>query len=80
MKCRLVNGYGRTPVDSSILSEESLKIAQNQGPCLTIAEVPSFDEEGDFFYEITKIFSPPILHERETVNWPTNLIYPKSHS
>jgi hypothetical protein len=66
MTCRLVGGYGRNPVDQSILSEDSKKLSKEHGPCLTIAEVPILDEcSGLAVYQITKIFAPPVLHERE---------------
>jgi hypothetical protein len=67
--CRLIGGYGRKPVDMSILSEESKKLAINNGGCLTIAEVPISDEcSGLMTYQIVKIFAPPVLHARETIN------------
>jgi len=69
MLCRLIGGYGKKPVDPGVLSEESKKLAVEHGPCLTIAEVPIIDEcSGLETYQITKIFSPPVLHERETLN------------
>lgn len=78
--CRLVGGYGRTPVDESILSEESKQTVSQNGPCLTIAEVPKTDESGRTVFKVVKIFSPPVLHEREQVSWHMNMIYPKSHT
>ena len=62
--CRLVGGYGRTPVDLTILSEESKLKMTGSGPCLTIAEIPVIYGK-DFVYEIHKIFHPAVLHPRE---------------
>jgi hypothetical protein len=65
IKCRIIGGFGKQPVDESILSEESKKLIKTNGPCLTIAEVPSVDEQGYVKWEVTKIFSPPCLSDRE---------------
>lgn len=67
--CRLVGGYGKKSVDISVLSKESKELFDKNGPCLTIAEIPTLDEcSGLMTYQVTKIFAPPILHEREIVN------------
>lgn len=76
--CRIIGGYGRVPVDDSILSPESSILAKTNGPCLTIAEIPR-EEDGEVVYEIVKIFSPPVLNERETTNEIMDRIIPKSH-
>jgi len=77
--CYIVGGYGRTPVERRILSETSKQIADRDGPCLTIAYVPVIDELTDELqFEITKIFSPPVLHEREKVGFHMGMLYPKS--
>lgn len=62
--CRILGGFGRQPVDVSILSEESRKRMEADGPCLTLAEVPVF-EDGIVAWELTKIFAEPVLNERE---------------
>lgn len=77
--CRIVGGYGREPVDSSILSPESKTARDNNGPCLTIAYVPTIEGSGEVIMEITKIFSQPVLHERESVSWSIGNMYPKIH-
>ncbi len=77
--CRLVGGYGRTPVDESILSEESKQIVNQNGPCLTIVEVPKIDESGRTVFKVVKIFSQPVLHEREQIDWRMNMIMDKSY-
>jgi hypothetical protein len=80
MQCRLLGGYGRKPVDLSDLSEESKKIATENGTCLTVAEVPTLDEaSGKVYYETIKIFSKPILHPREKVGPRFEMMYPKSY-
>jgi hypothetical protein len=79
--CQIVGGYGRAPVDRDALSKESLEAADRDGPCLTLAEVPTFDPDADVVVmEVTKIFSHPVLHERETIGFNQELIYPKSHT
>lgn len=67
--CRLIGGYGKVPVDLDKMSEQTKEIAKRDGPCLTLAEVPVLDEASKFVtYELTKIFSPPVLHARETLS------------
>ncbi len=74
-----MGGYGRTPVDPRILGDESREAAAKSGPCLTLAEVPRLDKEsGNIIFDVVKIFSPPVLHERETVPWQMDMIIPKS--
>jgi hypothetical protein len=75
--CRIVGGYGRIPVDKEILSIESAARSEKDGPCLTIAEIPTLEDDL-IIMEITKIFSHPILHERETVPDIINRIVPSS--
>jgi hypothetical protein len=65
--CRLVGGYGKTPVDPDILSEESRMRMSENGSCLTIAEIPVV-HESDYVYTVIKIFHPAVLHEREKTN------------
>lgn len=79
--CIIVGGYGRKPVDLEILSEESKALVEKNGPCLTIATVPTTDPDSGMLYmELTKIFHQPILHERETTSFQQNALYPKSHN
>lgn len=67
--CRLIGGYGKKPIDRSVLSEDNEKLFDIHGPCLTIAEIPYVDEgSGLTVYGVVKIFSPPIVHERESMN------------
>jgi len=64
--CNIVGGYGRTPIPRDILSEESMKLAEKYGPCMTIVELPKLDIATGFIYRVTaKVFSQPVLHERE---------------
>lgn len=78
-KCRLVGGYGRVPIDMRIVSEQSKQLIEKNGPCLTIAEVPEYDEaSGEVVYKVIKIFNPPILHEREKIGWNMRMIYPET--
>jgi len=78
--CRIVGGYGRESVDPTILSEESKKASEQNGPCLTIAEFPTLDEgSGKPYYKIVKIFSQPVLHKREKLAPRIEMMYPKSY-
>lgn len=79
-KCKIYGGYGRTPVDAGVLSEESLALMERNGPCLNIVDIPTENSFNGTHFELTKIFAPPILHEREKVGWPFSLMYPKSHT
>lgn len=77
--CRLVGGFGRQPIDKSILSPESLERCLKDGPCLTIAEVPTIDVANNNVYsEIVKIFAPPVLSEREQGIPVLNPVVPRS--
>jgi hypothetical protein len=62
--CRILGGYGRVPVDPGVLSPESLARSKKDGPCLTLAEVPVV-EDGQVGWELTKIFSHPVIGARE---------------
>ena len=80
-KCYLIGGYGRIPARESDLSEESLKLRQLHGECITFAMIPRYDVDGDcVVYELVKIFSPPVLHEREKTDYQMDMIYPKNHN
>lgn len=77
--CQLIGGYGRIPVEKSILSPESAQKAESDGPCLTIAEVPVVDEATGLFHsELVKVFHPAVLHERENISFSQRLLYPKA--
>ena len=38
--CMLIGGYGKAPLDPSILSKESRDLVEKNGPYLTLAEIP----------------------------------------
>ncbi len=78
-RCRLIGGYGRTPVEDSILSSDSLLRKKHHGGCLTLAEVPEFDGSDRIIYTLLKIFSPANLHPREKTSMTIDSIYPRSH-
>jgi hypothetical protein len=63
--CRIIGGYSKIPIDKSLLSKESIMKFDRDGPCLTIAEVPFLDESGIVVFKVEKVFSPPVLSERE---------------
>lgn len=65
LKCRIVGGFGRNPVDRTVLSDASKAASDKDGPCLTIAEVPTLDDQKFLTMEVVKIFSPPNLAARE---------------
>lgn len=81
VQCHIIGGYGREPVDSSILSEETRKEALRNGGCLTIAEVPFYDDVAEHVERrIVKVFSPPVKHPRERTSVPKGSdLYPSSH-
>jgi hypothetical protein len=64
--CRVVGGYGQSPVDRSILSEELAARSDKDGPCLTLAEVPTREPSGHVHFELVKVFHHPIVHPRST--------------
>lgn len=66
-------------MDRAVLSNETRAVSDRDGPCLTLAYVPSVDDEGHVVHVLTKVFSPPVLHDRETVPWNVEQMYPKSH-
>jgi hypothetical protein len=76
--CSIIGGYGREPVDPSILSEQSKRLVESNGPCLTIAEVPVYDNDR-VETVMEKVFSPPIKHDRETVASPPESVYDGSY-
>jgi hypothetical protein len=77
--CRLIGGYGKSPVDESILSEESKKIAKLNGYCMTVAEIPIIQIDGNVGFELTKIFSQPIVSDRQKTSIPLDSVYAKNH-
>ena len=75
--CVIVGGYGRSPVEEHILGPESKARWLKDGPCLTVAHVPIWDEHAQrTIFDVVKIFSQPVKHPRETVPFNINLIYP----
>lgn len=81
LRCRIVGGFGRVPIDKAVLSKESAALYEKNGPCLTVAEIPSVDDQGYVLFEVVKIFSPPCLSDRET-KVPTMFsnVEPRSHN
>jgi hypothetical protein len=76
--CRLLGGYGRVPVDTHILSAESLVKANRDGNCITIAEVPFLDPDTKkIAFEMVKVFAPAVKHPRETAS-PIDHLAPQS--
>ena len=81
IKCQIVGGFGRDPVDRTILSFESMAIADRDGPCLTVAEVPHIGETGQIEFQLVKIFSQPVLSTREkTMVVTMSDLEPRSHN
>ena len=77
--CRIVGGYGRTEIPESKMSEESRAIARENGPCITIAEVPTIDEpSGKLYFDVVKIWSQPIRHARESTSVMMDRLVPRS--
>lgn len=79
--CRIVGGYGRTPLDDGAMSPETKERSLRDGPCLTIAEVPTKDEHsGHVYFEVTKVFHHPVLHPREKTDLNLNVAQPRSYN
>ena len=78
--CRLVGGYGQTPVPESKMSKESKELAEKHGPCLTIAEVPTVDEaSGKIYFKTVKVWAQAQLHPRQTTTMSMDP-WPRSHN
>ena len=73
--CQIIGGYGREPVDTRILSSESLARSKKDGLCMTIADIPTSDGED----EVIKIFHDPVLHARERAELPSDAHHPKGY-
>jgi len=80
--CKVIGGFGRTPIDEDILSENSKELIKSSGPCLTLAYVPVLKTEDGKNYEteLVKIFHPAVLSPREKIPSAIDGIYPRSHS
>ena len=76
-KCRLIGGYSKRPVDPNILSEKSRILYDNNGKCMTIAEIPVV-VGGLVLREVVKIFSPPYTQDRETTQLNQEIMLAKS--
>jgi hypothetical protein len=67
-------------VDVHILSNETKKIMERDGPCLTLAEVPVSDD-GEIKFDTVMIFSSAVLSPREVTMIPhDSVLYPRSHN
>ena len=80
VKCRIIGGYGRKPLDAPAMSADTAARAAIDGPCRTIAEIPVADEDGTVSFFTEKIFSNAVLHEREKIGYQIDVMYPKSHT
>lgn len=79
VRCRVIGGYAREPVPREKLSAESLALAEQNGFCVSLVEVPRIDRDsGHFHTETVKVFHLPVLHERETVSKTGQRMYPKT--
>lgn len=77
--CRVVGGYSSTPAPESKLSAESKKTCEaNKGSCLTIVEIPRIEFDL-LVYDIQKIFSPPVLMNRQHTSYQLDMLYARSH-
>lgn len=77
--CRIVGGYGRTAIDESRMSNETRETARRDGPCLTVAEVPTIDEpSGKLHFEVVKVWAHPIKHARESTTVMLDRLVPRS--
>jgi len=65
VQCQILGGYARKPVSPTILGARLKARQKKDGPCMTMVKVPTLDEQGDIIFEDVKVFSQPILHDRE---------------
>lgn len=77
--CRIVGGYAQEPVDRLILSEALAARSDKDGPCLTLAEVPTREPSGHVHFELVKVFHHPIVHPRSTTTHVLDSMFPRSH-
>lgn len=80
VQCKIPNGYSRKPPDPILVSEESKILQKENGPCLTIVDIPKMDVYSKHVYfEPTKIWHPPITHAREHTSEMIDRLIPKSY-
>lgn len=77
--CRIVGGYAINPVDPERLSEEGRARAAKDGPCLSIAEVPTIEPSGHIHFETVKVFHQAIVHPRSKTAHVLDSMFPRSH-
>jgi hypothetical protein len=64
--CKILGGYGRSPIDEEVLSDSSKEVSLTSGRCLTLVSIPFLDKaSGTVCTELIKVFHQPILHARE---------------
>ncbi len=75
----MIGGYATGPVDPERLSEEGKARAIKDGPCLSIAEVPTVEPSGHVHFETVTVFHHPIVHPRSTTTHVMDSTFPRSH-
>ncbi len=56
-RCRIYGGLAKTPIDPSILGEESKKAHEKDGKYMNIVEIPIIDNHLEMIvYDVEKIF------------------------
>jgi|688.fasta_scaffold677162_2 hypothetical protein len=77
--CRIIGGFPAKEVSKEKISSKSLEICeQNGGKCLTIAEVPE-KEDDIILYTLVKVFSPPVLMNRQATTYKVDILKQSSH-
>jgi len=80
MFCRIVGGYATEPVSPDILSEAGRARAAKDGPCMSIAEVPTMEPSGHVHHETVMVFHHPIIHPRAHTPYRMDSMLEQSHS
>jgi hypothetical protein len=78
--CRIVGGYATGPIDPERLSDEGKARAAKDGPCMSIAEVPTAEPSGHIHFEMVKVFHHAIVHPRSTTTLHADAMLTSSHT
>lgn len=77
--CNIIGGYSQEPINPNKLSARSRRLAKENGPCLSIVEVPKIDKSSGLVYEqTTKVFHELFVHPRQKVQNTYRMYHPVS--
>jgi len=77
--CRIIGGYATAPIDPERLSGEGKARAAKDGPCMSIAEVPTVEPSGHIHFEMVRVFHHAIVHPRSTTTLQADAMLTRSH-